>query len=62
MQLYAPKVEELIHNREESLGKGQIAGDTADVLAMNYKRSVGYLEGLRDALKLADETDTEMQN
>jgi hypothetical protein len=51
----ARRVEKLIHEREDSLGRGA-AGDFAD-----YRFACGFFDGLRTAMELADEIKQDVE-
>ena len=49
------KIQEEIKVQEETISSGQCQSFDA------YRDQVGYIRGLKDALKLAEEVETEMQ-
>ena len=61
-ELLKKKVSEAIETRIDTLANGMVSGDDAATVGMNYKDQTGYLRGMRDALKLAEEVETEMNN
>jgi len=61
-QLLRPKIEAAILEKQASLAKGQVGGEDAATVGMNYKMHVGIINGLEQALKIAEDTDKEMQN
>lgn len=52
------RITEIMTDRQEALIAGISINDSADTTAMQYARSIGYLQGLNDALEICRETET----
>lgn len=52
------KLTEAIATRSEGVASG-VPGDDAATVGMNYRYHVGHIAGLKEALSIADELDTE---